>query len=668
MFGNLTIDSIPWNEPIPLAAFGVIILIVLAVLATITFTKRWGWLWTNWLTTTDHKKIGIIYIIVAIIMLIRGFADAIMMRTQLALASTGDQVGYLPPEHYDQIFSAHGVIMIFFMATPFIIGLMNIVVPLQVGKRDVAFPTLNAVSIWLTVAGAILINLSLGIGEFARTGWVAYAPLSEKLYSPSVGVDYYIWSLQVSGLGTTFAAINMFVTILRGRARGMKLFDMPLFTWSTLCTSVLIMAVFPILTATMILLALDRYLGFEIFTNTLGGGNQMMYVNLIWAWGHPEVYILILPAFGIYSEIVSTFSRKYLFGYKALVWAIIAILFMSLTVWLHHFFTMGAGVNVNAFFGITTMFIAIPTGVKVFNWLFTIYGGRVKMDVPMLWAIGFLILFVLGGMTGVMLAIPGVNYSVHNTEFVVAHFHNTIIPGVVFGVLAGYNFWFPKVFGFRLHKGWGYTTFWLWFIGFIVAFAPLYLAGFDGMPRRISQNVDLRYGPYLVVAWVGAVLIFFGIVAIIVQLFVSIAQRHKLQDVTGDPWDGRTLEWSIASPPPSYNFAVIPAVDEPDLFWKQKQEGTAYPENKQYQDIYMPKNTALGFVAGGVLAGLLSFTLVWSIWWLAIIFFGVAILLWIIDSFKDHEEICIPKEEVEKTDLAFLEKVKQFNMPQGGRE
>lgn len=658
MFGRLSMDSIPWSQPIPLAAFGAIILIIISVLATITFTRRWKWLWKNWLTTTDHKRIGIIYIIVAIIMLIRGFADAIMMRTQMALASTGDQVGYLPPEHYDQIFSAHGVIMIFFMATPFIIGLMNIVVPLQLGRRDVAFPVLNTVSIWFTVAGAILINLSLGIGEFAKTGWVAYAPLSESLYSPGVGVDYYIWSIQISGLGTTLAAVNMLVTILKVRAPGMKLFQMPLFSWSTLCTSVLILAVFPILTATMILLMLDRYFGFEIFTNTLGGGSQMMYVNLIWAWGHPEVYILILPVFGIYSEVVSTFSRKYLFGYKALVWAIIAILFMSLTVWLHHFFTMGAGVNVNAFFGITTMFIAIPTGVKVFNWLFTIYRGQVKMEVPMLWSVGFLILFVIGGMTGVMLAIPGVNYAVHNTEFVVAHFHNTIIGGVVFGVLAGYTYWFPKVFGFKLHRGWGYAIFWLWFLGFLFAFMPLYMVGFDGMPRRISQNIDLRYGPYLVVALFGAVLIFLGIISILIQLFVSIKQREKLRDTTGDPWNGRTLEWSIPSPAPSYNFAVIPEVDDLDMFWKLKQEGRAYAENRHYEDIYVPKNSALGFVSAGVLAGLLSFSLVWSIWWLAIIFFSAAIIFWIVESFREHDEVLIPKAEVEQADRLFLEKVK----------
>lgn len=665
MFGKLTMDSIPWEHPIPLAAFGFIIFIVFVVLATITFTRRWKWLWVNWLTTTDHKRIGVIYIIVALIMLLRGFADAIMMRSQMALASTGDQIGYLPPEHYDQIFSAHGVIMIFFMATPFIIGLMNIVVPLQLGRRDVAFPVLNSVSIWLTVAGAILINLSLGIGEFAKTGWVAYAPLSESLYSPSVGVDYYIWSIQISGLGTTLAAINMLVTILKVRAPGMKLFDMPLFTWSTLCTSILILAIFPILTATMILLALDRYLGFEIFTNTIGGGSQMMYVNLIWAWGHPEVYVLILPAFGIFSEVISTFSRKYLFGYKTLVWAIIAILFMSLTVWLHHFFTMGAGVNVNAFFGITTMLIAIPTGVKVFNWLFTLYRGRIKMDVPMLYAVGFLILFVLGGMTGVMLAIPGVNYAVHNTEFVVAHFHNTIIGGVVFGVLAGYNYWFPKVFGFRLHQGWGYATFWLWFIGFLVAFIPLYIVGFDGMPRRVSQNIDLRYGPYLVVAFFGAVMIFSGILAIVIQLLVSIKQREKLKDLTGDPWNGRTLEWSIPSPPPSYGFAVIPEVTEVDMFWKQKQEGKAYSINRQYSDIYIPKNTALGFVSSGIFAGLLSFSLVWSIWWLAIAFFGIAILFWIIESFREHPEILIPQQKVQEADQEFLQTVNNYIAAEG---
>src|SRR3984893_9107998 len=331
-----------------MGAGAMMVIAALAVLIPVTYYKKWGYLWNEWLTSVDHKKIGVMYIVIAFIMLLRGFADAIMMRTQLALAYHAP--GYLPPEHYDQIFTAHGVIMIFFMAMTFMVGLMNIIVPLQIGARDVAFPFINSLSFWLTVAGFGLVNVSLGVGEFARTGWLAYPPLSELQYSPGVGVDYYIWSLQISGVGTTLAGVNFIATILNNRAPGMTLMRMPIFTWTALCTSILITAAFPILTVTLALLSLDRYLGMHFFTNDLGG-NQMMYVNLIWACGHPEVYILVLPAFGIFSEIIATFSSKRLFGYAPMVFATIAIAVLGFVTWLHHFFTMGAGANVNAFFG-----------------------------------------------------------------------------------------------------------------------------------------------------------------------------------------------------------------------------------------------------------------------------------------------------------------------------
>ncbi len=443
MLGKLTLDALPLDQPVIMGAFGFMGLIALSVVAMLTYLGRWKWLWTEWLTSVDHKKIGMMYIILALVMLLRGFSDAIMMRMQLALAH-GGAAGYLPPEHYDQIFSAHGAIMIFFMAMPFVIGLINIVVPLQIGARDVAFPFLNSLSFWLTVAGFGLINVSLGIGEFARTGWLAYPPLSELDYSPGVGVDYYIWSLQISGVGTTLSGVNFIATILRNRAPGMTLMRMPVFTWTALCSSILIAAAFPILTVSLALLSLDRYLGMHFFTNDLGG-NPMMYVNLIWVWGHPEVYILVLPAFGIFSEVVATFSGKRLFGYTPMVIATMAIAVLSFLVWLHHFFTMGAGGDVNGFFGVATMIIAIPTGVKVFNWLFTMYRGRVRFPVPMLWAIGFMITFVIGGMTGVLLAVPPADFVLHNSLFLVAHFHNTIIGGVVFGLLAGFNYWFPNM-------------------------------------------------------------------------------------------------------------------------------------------------------------------------------------------------------------------------------
>ncbi len=442
MFGKLTLEAIPYHDPIIMGAVGAMILGGLALFAALTYFGKWKWLWTEWLTSVDHKKIGVMYIIVAMLMLLRGFADAIMMRMHMAAVSAGTE-GFLPPHHYDQIFTAHGVIMIFFMAMPFMVGLMNIVVPLQIGARDVAYPFLNSLSFWLFVVGVALMNISLGVGEFAQTGWLAYPPLSGKQFSPGVGVDYWIWSLQISGIGTLLTGVNFFVTILKMRAPGMKMMQMPVFTWTALCTNVLIIISFPILTATVALLTLDRYLGTHFFTNEMGG-NQMMYVNLIWAWGHPEVYILILPAFGIFSEVVATFCKKRLFGYTSLVWATAAITILSFIVWLHHFFTMGAGANVNAFFGIATMIISIPTGVKIFNWLFTMYRGRIQFSVPILWTLGFLVTFTLGGMTGVLLAVPGADFVLHNSLFLIAHFHNVIIGGVVFGYLAGFNYWFPK--------------------------------------------------------------------------------------------------------------------------------------------------------------------------------------------------------------------------------
>lgn len=484
MLGKLTIEAVPYHEPIIMIALGGAGLLGLLIAGAITKYKLWGYLWNEWFTSVDHKRIGVMYIIVALIMLLRGFADAGMMRTQQALAGNGGE-GVLPPHHYDQIFTAHGVIMIFFMAMPFMTGLLNLIVPLQIGARDVAFPFLNSLSFWLFVAGAALINISLGVGEFAQTGWLAYPPLSGLEYSPGVGVDYYIWALQVSGLGTLLTGVNFFVTIMRMRAPGMTLMRMPIFTWTALITNILIIAAFPILTVALALLGADRYLGTHFFTND-GGGNAMMYVNLIWIWGHPEVYILILPAFGIFSELIATYSRKRLFGYTSMVYATACIGVLSFVVWLHHFFTMGSGANVNAFFGITTMIISIPTGVKIFNWLFTMFRGRVHMTSPVLWTIGFIITFSIGGMTGVMLAIPAVDFVLHNSLFLIAHFHNVIIGGVVFGYLAGLTYWFPKAFGFKLNEKLGKASFWCWIIGFFVAFMPLYVLGFMGMTRRMN--------------------------------------------------------------------------------------------------------------------------------------------------------------------------------------
>lgn len=615
MLGKLSWAAIPFDKPIQMAASLMIIVGVLAVLSLITWKGWWTYLWREWLTSVDHKRIGIMYVLLALVMLLRGFTDAIMMRSQQAIAAGGAQ-GYLPPEHYDQIFSAHGTIMIFFMAMPFIVGLMNFAVPLQLGVRDVAFPVLNAISFWLTASGALLVNMSLVVGEFARTGWLAYPPLSELPFSPGVGVDYYLWALQISGIGTLLAGINMVTTILKLRAPGMTYMRMPVFCWTALASSMLIVAAFPILTATFGMLLLDRYAGMHFFTND-GGGNLMMYINLIWAWGHPEVYILILPVFGIFSEVVATFSGKALFGYRSMVLATLAICVLSFMVWLHHFFTMGAGADVNAVFATMSMIIAVPTGVKLFNWLFTLYRGRIRFEVPVLWAIGFMVTFVTGGLTGVLLAVPPVDFVLHNSLFLVAHFHHVIIGGVVFGVMAGYNYWFPKAFGFTLDKRLGAVSFWCWLIGFYLAFMPLYALGLLGMTRRMQHYADMSWQPYLIVAAVGAVVILGGIAATIAQLVVSIRTRESRRDRTGDPWNGRTLEWSTTSPPPAYNFAVLPRVESLDAFWSMKQRGPVVPAER-YDAIEMPTNSANGFVTA-FFAVVTGFALIWHIWWMAIL-------------------------------------------------
>lgn len=644
MFGKLTIDAIPYHEPIVMGAVGFMVLGGIAIFAAITYFKQWGYLWREWLTSVDHKRIGIMYIILAIVMLLRGFSDAMMMRTQQALASGGGP-GYLPPEHYDQVFSAHGVIMIFFMAMPFIIGLMNLVVPLQIGARDVAFPYLNSLGFWLTAAGAILVNISLAVGVFARTGWLAYPPLSELAYSPDVGPDYYVWALQISGVGTLLTGVNFITTILKMRTHGMTMMRMPVFVWTSLCASVLIVAAFPILTATLALLSLDRYMGMHFFTNDLGG-NPMMYINLIWAWGHPEVYILILPVFGMFAEIVSTYSSKRLFAYTSMVWATVCITVLSFLVWVHHFFTMGSGANVNAFFGIMTMIISIPTGVKVFNWLFTMYHGRVRFEVPMLWTIGFIITFVIGGMTGVMLAIPASDFVLHNSLFLIAHFHNVIIGGVVFGCFAGMNYWFPKAFGFKLNEKLGRAAFWCWLVGFYMAFMPLYVLGFMGMTRRLNHIDNPAWQPWLIIAMVGAVIVLFGIIFQLLQIAVSFRDRVKNRDYTGDPWGGRTLEWAVSSPAPFYNFAHEPVVQGLDAYWTMKEHASV--QNAQpYKPIHMPRNTGCGFIMG-MAAVPLGFALVWHIWWLAAVAFLVIVLTGIIRTFDNNIDYWVPVEEIER--------------------
>ncbi|MFT3907335.1 MAG: cytochrome o ubiquinol oxidase subunit I [Steroidobacteraceae bacterium] len=621
LFGRLSLDALPLHEPILVGTFIMVALGGAAVLGAITYYRLWGYLWREWFTSIDHKKIGVMYMVLGIVMLLRGFADALMMRAQQAL-SFGASEGFLPAHHYDQVFTAHGVIMIFFVAMPFVTGLMNYIVPLQIGARDVSFPFLNNFSFWMTVAGAMLVMASLFIGEFARTGWLAYPPLSNLAYSPDVGVDYYIWGLQIAGVGTLLSGVNLTATIIKMRAPGMTLMRMPVFTWTALCTNILIVAAFPILTVVLALLGLDRYVGTNFFTSDFGG-SPMMYVNLIWIWGHPEVYILVLPVFGVFSEITSTFSGKRLFGYSSMVYATLVITILSYLVWLHHFFTMGSGASVNSFFGITTMIISIPTGAKIFNWLFTMYRGRVRFELPMMWTIAFMITFVIGGMTGVMLAVPPADFVLHNSLFLIAHFHNVIIGGVVFGVFAAINFWFPKAFGFRLDPFWGKVSFWCWVVGFYIAFMPLYVLGLMGVTRRLRHFEDPTLQIWFVVAALGALLIAAGIGAFLLQIFVSIRNREKLRDVTGDPWNARTLEWSTSSPPPDYNFAFTPVVHDNDAWWDMKQRGYQRPTSG-YNDLHMPRNTGAGIILAGI-SFVLGFALIWHIWWLAAVSF-VALL------------------------------------------
>src|SRR5882757_2372908 len=650
MFGRLTWQAIPWSEPIPLVAAGGVCLLLAAVIGWV-FVKGYApYIWKEWITSVDHKRIGVMYCLLALVMLLRGFSDAVMMRSQQAVAFHGG--GYLPPDHYNQIFSAHGTIMIFFVAMPFVIGLMNFVVPLQLGIRDVAFPTLNSVSFWLTAAGALLVNISLVVGEFARTGWLPYPPLSELQYSPGVGVDYYLWSLQISGAGTLLSGINLVTTILKMRAPGMSYTRMPVFCWTALASNLLIVAAFPVLTAVTAMLLLDRYLGFHFFTNEMGG-NPMMFVNLIWVWGHPEVYILVLPAFGVFSEVISTFSGKPLFGYRSMVAATMAICLLSWLVWLHHFFTMGAGADVNGFFGIMTMIIAVPTGVKVFNWLFTMWGGRIRFTVPVLWSLGFMVTFVIGGMTGVLMAVPPADFQVHNSLFLVAHFHNVIIGGVVFGVFAAYNYWFPKVFGFRLDERWGRASFWCWLVGFYLAFMPLYALGLMGMTRRLQHYDDLSWRPWLIMAAFGTAIILVGVVCQVVQLVVSIRNRETLRDVTGDPWNARTLEWATASPPPAWNFAIQPRVAERDGYWSTKQRAHAMQDQarpaREYAPIEMPRNSAIGFV-NAFFAVVTGFALIWHIWWMAGVGLLAAFVTLLAFAFRDKEEVEIPAAQVAQLD------------------
>lgn len=650
MFGRLTLEAFK-HESSQNGAVAGMIFTGIALVALLFYLKRWKWLWNEWLTTVDPKRIGIMYIAVVLIMFCKGFADALMMRLQQAL-SVGDAQGFISAGHFQEVFSAHGTTMIFFVGMGAIFGLMNLIIPLQIGARDVAYPFLNAVGFWLFAAGAFLTLVSLAIGRFSAAGWLAYPPLSGLEYSPDEGVDYWIWSVQIAGIGSTLAGINFLVTILKMRCPGMTLMKMPIFVWSCLCSVLLVIFAFPILTATLAMLTLDRYLGMHFFTAG-AGGNPMMYVNLIWAWGHPEVYILILPAFGVFSEVVPTFSEKRLFGYVSMVWALIIIAVLSFIVWLHHFFTMGASPNVNAFFGIMTILIAIPTGVKIFNWLFTQFRGRVHFHSPMLWYFAFLLNFSVGGMTGVLLSSPPVDFQVHNSLFLIAHFHGMVIGGFLFGFFAGFTYWFPKFTGFLLDEKLNRYAFWCWFGGFLLAFMPLYMLGFMGATRRLNHyEASTGWHSLFVVVGIGAIIILCGACIQIYGLYSSIKNRRKNRDTTGDPWNGRTLEWSVPSPPPIYNFAITPIVDQLDPLWAIKRGHSPRPE-KQYEDIHLPVNTPMGLYIG-ILCLIFGFAMTWHIWWMAIVsFIGVVACLIIRLSGVD-EHMVITAAEVKKIEEAHL--------------
>lgn len=643
MFGKLTLEAFQHEGSQNLAVV-MMVLSGFGLIALMTYLKKWTWLWKEWITTVDPKKIGIMYIVVTLAMFMKGFTDALMIRTQQAF-SVGEAHGFISAGHFQEIFSAHGTTMIFFVAMGFVFAFLNLIIPLQIGARDVAFPFLNALSFWLFTAGAGLTLASLAMGNFSATGWLAYPPLSALEYSPGEGVDYWTWAVQISGVGSTLSGINFIVTILRMRCPGMTFMKMPIFVWSALFAMILVIFAFPILTATLFMLSLDRYLGMHFFTAG-GGGNPMMYVNLIWAWGHPEVYILILPVFGIFSEVVPTFCEKRLFGYVSMVWALGIITILSFIVWLHHFFTMGASPYVNAFFGAATMLIAIPTGVKLFNWLFTKFRGRIHFESPMLWFFAFVLNFTIAGMTGILLSAPPVDFQVHNSLFLIAHFHGMVIGGVLFGLFTGFTYWFPKFTGFFLDEKLNRLAFWCWLTGFLLAFMPLYMLGFMGATRRLDHyEYSTGWHPLFVIVFIGALIILCGASIQLFGLFWSIKNRKKLH-AGSDPWNGRTLEWSTTSPPPHYNFAIIPTVNQIDPFWASKQ-GEGPKQKQELEDIEMPVNTPMGLYIG-IFSLIFGFAMTWHIWWLsALSLIGIIICVIIRLSSEDEHEI-IPARELQR--------------------
>ncbi|HSX44085.1 MAG TPA: cbb3-type cytochrome c oxidase subunit I [Candidatus Saccharimonadales bacterium] len=648
LIGNLNKQALP-HEWFTIGGSIAFLMLALFVIAVITFTKRWKWLWKEWLTSVDPKKIGIMYFIAGGAMLLRGGLDALMIWLQQALSS-GASHGYLSSEHFQEIFTAHGNIMVFFVAMALIFGLINYIVPLQIGARDLASPFMNTLGFWLFVGGIIMVNMFfLFGGHYAATGWLAVQPLAGLQFSPSTGVDYWVWSLMISGIGTTLGAINFIMTILKMRAPGMTLWKMPLFTWGSLFSMLMAVTIFPLLTATLFLVYFDRALGTHFFT-TLGGGDPMMYTNLIWMWGHPEVYVLVLPAFGVFSEVVSVFSRKPIASYASAVLGMFGVSALALSVWLHHFFTMGASADINAFFGLMTMIIAVPTSVLVFNWIATMYKGKIRFETPMLWFMGFVSIFALGGISGVMLAVPPADFQFHNSLFLVAHFHSTVIGGVLFGIFCALSYWFPKFTGLKLNERIGRYAFWCWIIGFCMSFIPMYILGFMGASRRLDHyDASTGWQPLFVMMLLGGIVIAIGVGLQLAQILASFIQKRR---VSNDPWDGRTLEWATPSPPQSYNYTVIPRVTSRDAYWEMKKEGIPKPV---YEDIHTPKNTAAGIYisAWGTLA---CFGFVWNIIWLIVVSLLGIIVSLVVRTFNEHTEYTLPAAEVQKLEEARAKK------------
>ncbi|MGZ9585498.1 cytochrome c oxidase subunit I [Paenibacillus marinisediminis] len=545
----------------------------------------------DWLTTVDHKKIGILYLIAGALFFGIGGIEAILIRVQLWKPLND----FVSAQQFNELITMHGTTMIFLGVMPIIFALMNAIIPLQIGARDVAFPFLNSLGFWTFFFGGLLLNLSWLFGSVPDAGWTAYVPLSTTEYSPHRGVDFYTVGLQIAGIGTLLGGINFLATIINMRAPGMSYMRMPMFTWASFITSALILFAFPAITVGLILLTFDRLFGGNFF-DVVNGGNPVLWQHLFWIFGHPEVYILILPAFGIISDVISTFSRKRLFGYSSMVFATILIGFLGFMVWAHHMFTVGLGPVANALFSIATMLIAVPTGIKIFNWLFTMWGGSIRFTAANMYAVSFIPTFVMGGVTGVMLASAPADFQFHDTYFVVAHFHYVIVGGLVLGLFAGLHFWWPKMFGRMLSEGLGKVTFWMFYIGFQLTFFVQHFLGLTGMPRRVFTYLPNQgFDTMNLVSTIGAIMMGIGVIMFLINVVIT---TMKPATASNDPWeDGRSLEWTISSPAPEYNFKQIPLVRGYDAWWKEKMEG-----NKEMSpaepvgSIHMPSPTILPFI------------------------------------------------------------------------